>query len=519
MKKIYLGLFLAVLVFTSYFRFSAVKNNNFPITFDQGRDLIDIRSIAVGHKLRLIGPTTSINGVYLGPFWYYFNLVPFIAGGGDPAALMNWQIVWYQLAGIMIYLLIRKSDQSLAFFTSVFFLLMPLGFNTSRYFWNANAMPIFTVFFLLSLFLFKRKQSNFSALLVGLLAGLAFQIEAAFGIIFFPFSFLYLLSLNRRIKVHLSHLAGFVITLLPQMFFELRHQFPLTKVFLSELEGKSTLLGEKLSFMERFQDRKEKILVLISQISHLSPNYFFPIFVILILLLLFAAKRKTLSRAVSDFFSINILFTFFVSVFYLVFNKELKDWYLLGFSVPLIFLYATGLSYVFSLKHILAKILVVTILVISVSATYTAQSEYLTVSSKMGANNKSNLNNSLTVVDWVYQHAKAEGFRVYSYLPAIYDYSYQYLFWWHGNRNYHYRANDVSYLPNQPEYIDNMRSYFTNTRPLPGNEPTFLIIEKEESNPSFQTAWLGNFSKLCQVDGTKYDFGVEIREMVKCDKK
>ncbi|MFZ2201768.1 MAG: glycosyltransferase family 39 protein, partial [Microgenomates group bacterium] len=259
MKKISLLLFFAVFILSFWVRLTAVKNGNFPFTIDQGRDLIDIRSIAVGGKPRLIGPTTSINGVFLGPLWYYFNLPPFIATGGDPAAPLLWQIVWYQLAGLSVYFLIKRTNENLAFFAAAFFLLMPLGFNTNRYFWNANAMPIFTAFYLLSLYLVSLKTNLFRAALLGLAAGLALQIEAAFGIIFFPFSFLFLLFTTRKIKVHLGHLFAFLATLLPQVLFELRHGFSMTKIFLSEAGGGSSLLGKKMTLGERLSDRWEII--------------------------------------------------------------------------------------------------------------------------------------------------------------------------------------------------------------------------------------------------------------------
>ncbi|OGD74360.1 hypothetical protein A3A84_03560 [Candidatus Collierbacteria bacterium RIFCSPLOWO2_01_FULL_50_23] len=125
-------IFLAVFVATFFVRLDAIRGNNLPFTTDQGRDMIDIRSIAIGHKPRLIGPTTSINGVYLGPFWYYFNLPPFVVSGGDPASLLTWQIVWYQLVGLLTYVLSKKINPTLGFLAAVLFLIMPLGFNTSR---------------------------------------------------------------------------------------------------------------------------------------------------------------------------------------------------------------------------------------------------------------------------------------------------------------------------------------------------------------------------------------------------
>ena len=512
-------IFLAVFVATFFVRLDAIRGNNLPFTTDQGRDMIDIRSIAIGHKPRLIGPTTSINGVYLGPFWYYFNLPPFVVSGGDPASLLTWQIVWYQLVGLLTYVLSKKINPTLGFLAAVLFLIMPLGFNTSRYSWNANAMPTFSAFYILALQWLAQKQASVRSFLVGLLAGLSFQIEAAFGIIFFPFSFLYFLVTRKSLKTHLYHLLGFLLTLLPQGVFELRHQFPLTKVFLAELYGKSTMLGEKLAFQERITDRLEAVTRLIQQTSHLPVAYLYPVFGIVCFIGIVLAIKDYLTKANQQFVLLNFSFIVFSLIFYFIFPQPLKSWYLLGLSVPLVFLYSSSLASLLGLHDKFISPAIVLLLAASFYFTFTAQSEYLSKAQAMGKANKSSLVNSRAAVDWVYTHAGDSGFKVYSYLPSIYDYPYQYLFWWHGEKKYGYRANDVSYLPNQPEYIENMRLYFTDTKPLPANEPTFLIIEREESNPSFQLAWLGNFSKLCQVDKVVYDYGVEIRKLLKCQPK
>lgn len=507
MKKL---IFILIFIATFWVRLTAVSGNNFPFTTDQGRDLIDMREMVVNLKPRLIGPTTSINGVYLGPFWYYFNLPAFLVSGGDPASLLAWQIVSYQIVGFLIYWLVSKSDEKLGFFASIFYLIMPVGFNTSRYFWNANAMPIFTALFLLIGWLVRQKATLRRTFLLGLVAGLSFQIEAAFGVLFFPFSFLYLLVITRKIKVHLAHLVGFGITLLPQAFFELRHQFPMVNVFVSEISGRSNLLGEKLTLSERVADRITAFSRALQESSHLPTQYLFPLFFVSIAIALFLLPKKKTARPVSDFFFTNLAFVISAFVFYLIFRQPLKVWYLLGLSTPLVFIYVSGL-------RVFPKVASI-VLIVSLFYTFTAQKEYLSVSQAMGTANKSSLKNELLVLDWVYQKAQGKGFKVYSYLPSVYDYPYQYLFWWYGKTKYGYLPSDAAYLPNQPEYIAARQKYLTPTRELPESEPTFLIIEEERDNPQFQQAWLGNFAKLCQVDETVFSFGTIVRKLEKCSR-
>ncbi|MBI2326151.1 glycosyltransferase family 39 protein [Candidatus Collierbacteria bacterium] len=510
------AIFVIILFLTFFVRLEAIKNHNLPFTTDQGRDMIDIRSIAVGHKPRLIGPTTSINGVYLGPFWYYFNLPPFIASGGDPSSLLIWQIIWYQLAGLSLYLFLKKENPTLALFTSVFFLIMPLGFNTSRYSWNANAMPIFTVFFILALFTLIRNQTPQKSFITGLLAGLSLQVEAAFGVIFFPFAFLYLLSFTKKLKTHFGLFLGFLITLIPQGVFELRHQFPLTKVLLTEFSGKSTMLGQRLSLSQRLDDRIGVLIALVRDSSHLPESFLFPVFIVTCFMALILIFKKNQTKFNWQFLLLNISFILFTLIFFLAFPQPLKGWYLLGLSVPLVLLYSSSLASIYSLGDLRLNLALVILVASSFYFTFLAQSEYLSVSQQMGSANRSSLKNSLADLDWVYRHADGQGFRAYSYLPSIYDYPYQYLYWWYGPKEYGYQPNEVAYLPNRPEYIENMQTYLTKTRPLLENEPTFLIIEKDEQNPAFEKAWKGNFSTFCEVEKVAFAFPVEIRHLENC---
>ena len=512
-------IFFVIFTLTLIIRLEAIDGGNIPFTTDQGRDMVDIRNIVVTHKPRLIGPTTSINGVYLGPFWYYFNLPPFIISQGNPAALLVWQIIFYQLAGLASYLLIKKHLPILAIFIAVFFLIMPLGFNTSRYSWNANAMPIFTALFLLTLFLVQEKPSQWRLILLGLTAGLATQIEAALGILFFPFAFLFLLTQTRNLKKHLWHGLGFAITLLPQAVFETRHGFPLSKVLLAEIGGKSSLLGAKLTLAERLSDRYQSFHQLLQQTSHLPVKFLFPLFFLTLGLTLVLLIKHQLQKQLTRFFLINLSFIIFVSLFFLLFPSALKSWYLLGLSVPLVFIYCLSLAATYSVKFPVAKVMVILVVLSSLVYTAIAQVDYLKVASQMSSANKSSLKNSISAIDWVYQHADGQGFKAYSYLPSIYDYPYQYLFWWYGKQKYGYRPNDVAYLPDQPEYIEDRSRFFTSTRTLPADEITFLIIEKDQANPSFELAWLGNFSKLCLLEKIDYSYGVEIRKLQKCLKK
>lgn len=500
-----LGIALSV---SLYIRIAAVWGNNFPFTMDQGRDMVDLRHMIVTTSPRLIGPTTSINGVFLGPAWYYFLLPAFVLGGGDPSVIMIWQIIWYQLSGLFLWWVFSKKSLRLGLIVSLLFLFAPVGFNTSRYFWNANAMPIFTAFFFGTLLMTLEKTSFKKLILTGILAGIGLQIEAAFGILFFPFAFLYLAAKRLGIKNLLMLSLGFVSTLIPQAIFELRHDFLMTKVLLAEFSGKATILGEKITFSDRLGERWQELIRRIVELSHFHPNIILLLFffsLVIGIFILIKSKQSVINRISS----VSIFFLIFSALFYLGFPQHLKGWYVLGLSVPLILIIASSLEYLFNLKNkYLSPIITVTILLHILHA-LSAQSEYLNQIAFTVSNDPSNLRNELTAIDWVYTKANGNGFKAYSYIPSVYDYNYHYLYWWYGAKKYGYHPLDVAYLPNQTEYIKDNALLWTKAKAGSNEGLIFLIIETDKEMSEREQKWLGNFSKLCPIEENKYPFGVE----------
>ena len=509
-------LLLAILVVSTVIKVIAVKGNNFPFTMDQGRDMTDIRQMVVTHTPRLVGPTTSINGVLLGPFWYYFNLIPFLLFGGSPSAIVYWQILWFQLSVLLLYFVLQKQSRSLAFFTSALLLLAPFGFNTARYFWNANSMPIFTILFFASIVWSNSSANKYTRLLVGLLAGLSMQIEAAFGVLFFPFLFVYYLFSREKIKNIFWSGLGFAITLIPQVLFELRHGFIMTKIFLSEFTGKGEMLGEKISFSEKLAQRGEHLVDIVRHTNHLPENLVFIFTALTFVFVLWFLLSRSIKKTDKKIPSLVFAFFVFAAVFYLIFPQKLKIWYTLGLSVPIIMIDAVFLSFIFRSRRRLLRLAALLVIAATLFFSVKAQNDYFSIMYRLSGNNPSNLQNEIAAVDWVYQKAAGRGFSVYSYLPSVYDYPYQHVFWWYGTQEYAYQPSDISYLPNQPEYILRGNLAWSKKRQSGNDQLTFLIIERESEIPQRQQEWLGHFSKLCVSQQYTFPWNTEVRMLSVC---
>lgn len=468
---------------------------------DQGRDLVDIRQMVVTHIPRLIGPTTSINGVFLGPFYYYFIAVPFILSGGNPAAIVYWQIFWFQLASLTLWWVLRKKNYLLADITGTLLLLSPVGFYTGRFFWNANAMPIFTIFFFASLLYSLWHKNKWSYPILGLVCGLSLQIEAALGIIFFPFCFLVLMLKKNSLRDLLKFSAVFFITLLPQALFEFRHGFLMTKTLLAGLSGSSSILGEKLSFAAKIIQRKSVFLGILRDTNHIAfETLSIVLLVAFVVGIYYLVSSK--SKVVKEPFWVSLAFMFFAGIFYFVFPQQVKSWYVSGLSIPIIIYLSAVLANIFE-ENLLAKLAVWAFILLSFYHVYLAHSEYLYKYALKSSDDPSSQMNELKAVDLVYAQADGKAFSVYSYLPSVYDFPYQYLFWWYGTKRYGYQPSDIAYLPGQPEYIKDSALFWTKKKEADKTSPTFLIIEKDADHVDRMNAWKGNFSKLCLIKETQ----------------
>lgn len=514
MKKPFYIIFILIFCLSLTLKFLPIQNYNFPFTTDQGRDMLDIRRIVDGKKLTLIGPTTSINGVFLGPFWYYFNVIPYVLGQGDPAFLVYWMIFWYMLAGTTIFIFFKIKNILLGLIFSILFLISPAFFYSSRYSWSANPMPYMTTFYFISLISFLNKPSPTSSIAGGLIAGLSMQIEAAFGVLFFPFLMMVHLFKRSKLKYFFMSLFVFLATLIPQVFFEFRHNFLMTKTFLNEVLGKSSILGEKFSISQTFSSHITSFMASSNNILTENFQFSLTLFLIGIIYLSFKIYKRKLATIYLNTFFLAFFFIIWAFVFYMFYHYPLKGWYLLGLHIPFLLIFGVFLTDVFSLKKFYLSIgvgLFLTAIVINIVLT---QMRFIPKSTDRSSD-PSNIRNEMEEIDFIYKYAKGDGFRAYNYMPSVYDFPYQYLYWWTGNKKYGYHPNVLTYMDNVPEYIIGNEKFLDKKRESNNSDLIFLIIEPDE-NSERRAAWLGNYVKYCLKENKILDWKTEIQIRENC---
>lgn len=485
--------------------------------------MLDIRHIVAGKHPSLVGPTTSINGVFLGPFYYYLNVIPFIAGGGDPAFLVYWNILIYAAAGILLFYITYKTGKVFALISASIYFMAPALFYSSRYFWSANPMPPLVLIYFLLFYLLLKKPSTSKALLLGLTAGLGMQIEAAFGILLLPFAFLWMWREKLGFKKIFYLILGFSLTLIPQIIFELRHQFIMTKTFTNEAFGNSATLGQKLPIPDALISHALSFIEFTNQIFEL-PGYFgLVILIIASVSLGYIIYKKNISDISKKFFLVSSFFILYSFIFYALYPHYLKGWYLLGLRIPYILIIAAFFTELFNSsfkKYVPIKVnfslmaLGFFLVVYSFINTTIVQSRLIPKDEAMRSQDKSTLRNELEVIDWVYRHTEGQGFKAYNYIPSVYDYPYQYLYWWYGTKKYGYQPEEIGYMENALEYIPENKNYLTKTKPQ--QDGLIALIYEDDENPVRKFAWGGSFTKYCPITDIRFTWGSSAEIRSKC---
>ncbi len=203
---------------------------------DEGRDVLTAYNILHGH-LTLLGPTSSVGGFFLGPFYYYL-IAPFLLlFNYDPVG----PAVMIAFFGILtVYFVYKITNEFFGkpagLFASALYAVSPLVIQYSQSSWNPNLMPIATLILLYLLYksVNNRKQKYF--FIVGLLYGICMQLhylEVFVGVVILLYTAFGIYKLNpsksKNIRMilqsYVSIFVGFIISFSPFLLFEVRHNF------------------------------------------------------------------------------------------------------------------------------------------------------------------------------------------------------------------------------------------------------------------------------------------------------
>ncbi|MBU1129865.1 glycosyltransferase family 39 protein [Patescibacteria group bacterium] len=409
--------------------------------YDQGRDATIANEIITGKNFPAIGPTTGIEGLYLGPFWFYLITPGYLLGKGNPAIASYFIIFLESLSIPLFYFLLKKYwTNSSAILTSFLWASSHYIIRSSRWFSNPSSIPTFSllIIFLLSQIFINKKKRYWPIL--ALFLGLSLQLEAASAIFFIP-TILFLLLINHRqntnkrqpiinLKQFLQSVFAFLFLLLPQLVFEIKNKFLITKNFLAFLSGKTNTNTGKSWAMPTFSFIKQRLLDYYAIFfTKLDTNLtktsivFLIIFSIGTFYLIKKHRKNTFIQIILAWLFIPLFcLLFFVGNF-----GQLYDYYLTGFFPAFFIIF----SIIISLPKLkFSKLLFVTFtLSLFFLANFTHLKNYL-IAGTNGPRHIS-LGNQKQTIEYLCEQTKNQEYNIDIYVPPVIPHSYNYLLYWY----------------------------------------------------------------------------------------
>lgn len=411
-----------------------------PFYYDQGRDAKMAADIIALKNFPAIGPTTGINGLYLGPIWYYLITPGYYFSQGSPVIASYFIAFIESLTIPLIYYLVKKYwRQDTAYLAAILWAFSHYLIRSSRWFSNPSPLPTMVLLLMILLIkIFKDKKYHYLPW-VALVLGISLQLEAASAIFFIPIILaLFILNFSSLKKFTLitwiKSVFAFGFLLLPQLAFEIKNKFLISRNFIGFLTGRvnsdtgkswafptsSFLLNRLVAYYNAFFSKLDTNVTKLSLI-------FLLIFLIGILIL-FLKKRNDI------FIKLQLSWLFiplFILLFFVGNYGNLYDYYLTGFYPAFIILFAVIIT--LSKNKILYYLLTTLYLVYFINGNYIPLKNYLNA----GIDGPQNITygNEIMAVDYACKMNSQLPGNYDVYVPPVIAHAYEYLFQWRQSKH------------------------------------------------------------------------------------
>jgi len=408
--------------------------------YDQGRDAKVIWRLWHEGRPFLIGPVTGLQGIFLGPLYYYLIAPFYLFGGGSPVVPAMFLGFLSTIAIFFLYYLGWKfASRTTGIIAAVIGSFSLELVKAGR--WLANPTPILLTSMLLLWLMWriinreskssstKPRVNNWEWVSIAGLIGISLQFEAASAVFYLPMILVFVAWQRKHLphkKVIIISSVVFLFTLLPQIVFNFRHENILFNNF------KRILLEEKsftFTFWEVLGVRLDFFWSVFSQ--KILPDWH--VFAGIFSLIVFGAvaiekKSKNLRNAIL----LILLYLVIPMIGFIAFQGNfgnIFDYYMTGYYLPMILLFSIGLGILWKSS---ARKVVVILFFAFFFLRNGSLVRYFLIAGVDGPEHVT-MGNQLQVVDWVFENAKERGeFNVDVYVPPVIPHTYDYLFLWQG---------------------------------------------------------------------------------------
>lgn len=319
---------LILLIFSSFFILRTwLISKTIPFGWDQQRDAQVISKIMKDHSLPLIGPrVVGDNGFFLGPYFFYLLLPFYFLTALNPIAIIYFVVFISLIFFITTYFSIKKIfNQKIALIYLFLWGVLPLTVNIDRITWNPILIPLSFSSLLLIIISIKNKAFNF--ILLGFILGLTFHFHFQ-GLFYVIFVMSYLLKSSfNNLKNYFLIILGFLLTFIPLLVFDLRHEFINSKIFINFFFSSNSIPHSLFSFLPVW-------INFIAKLTGIN-NLLFSIFVWFLLLIYGFINRKI------PFFFASLILLLCTPVAFALYGQRPSEYYFV-YLLPIIILFASS---------------------------------------------------------------------------------------------------------------------------------------------------------------------------------
>lgn len=452
-----------------------VSHNTFPFMYDHARDALAVMHLVETQSPTLIGPRASIDGLFFGPGWYYLITPFFVIGQWHPLSPVVFVILLYIFEVFLLYRFFGKWPAFLATFTPGWWWIASSAWNPFPL-----ALTSLILIVLLKTGVTEKRFSSVQWGLLGVTVGAAFHFSTAYAL-FYPiilFFSVILLKIPLRVKNTVVVLSAFLLPWVPQLLFELRHDFIEFRSVMAYVQqgGASEYSIGKIVITEQTILSTLSTTVLPAFSDYLSPQ----ISAILLGLIVLGIFLKSYTTKAQYYLWLFILIPM-LGYMVLHFSK----WYVIGMYPSIVILVGLAIRQLpRNLQYFMAGAYV------GLACCYLGY--FVKVDQPRLSAKKDFLPMKLIAVNTIRELAGTEEFSSYHFVPEVYDYTYQYLYLWQAKQGlplpieFSYQPAPIAYYPERDElYTKFAQKRFQDDE----SDLIFFIVEQPEYQNVLDEWW------------------------------
>ena len=404
-NKVYIA---CIVILATVFLLTRLYNleGRFGFDYDQEKAAEAAWTIIKEKKLILIGQETSIGGLFVGPFIFWFQSIGMLIGSMNPIALAyQATLIAFVTFIVIIFVVSDIFDKWQGLLAGLIYTMSPriISFDLISNPQSYIMLPSILIFWLMHRVIFRNQ--TFLLPIVFFLLGLSFHIHLTMALFIIPVLILIFLKKTKFTIFNIFwSLIAFIIPLLTFPLFEIRHHFLITNNLLAFATQQSNI-----SHLTRVTEIIPVYAGLFTEVIFFHNKYSFFIFLIFISFFIYKKKNRNLLYFIFSFM-------FLPQLAFLFYKGLVPEYYFLP-VVPIFiiigsFVYKSLVKY-----HYLILPLVIIIL------TYNLINKYQSTNAR-------SLKIKRMVVEKILDDTADNSFNLYSNLPLAINNGFNYLFKW-----------------------------------------------------------------------------------------